>query len=579
MAYKSFSYSPYFSLYSIVRESRSDSINVDYTREHSSKRFEYTEFYYNNPYSPKVTKNRISIARNFAKRLPPHLEESATYRNLKIAITYVSESAARARILGEAAASTLAVEYANSLPGSGDIYLPPSKDSATETTTEETITLAEMQNIFAYGMSFGASAKGYGYVLKITISGEMEDLAYRGTVSDIVPAENSILVANAANTIKWTYSQPYDAPQYYVTIKGTYKDTGETVTICNKSNITEPKYTIPAGKLRDGTITLNIAVLPQVSADYYPADDSAWTAGTEVTYRVKTNPQTSALTCDGKPMPTLTWTSSGQSAYQIRFGDYDTGVITGDAQNYQIPTLFEDGAYPAQIRIASSDGTWSEWSDTTYVQIANVPPSNLEAELSAKIVNNNVQLSSTLYVLSGGTSIVVSTYAFYRDGKICFWGTGGQKIDKYANGRTTYFVRMVKSDGYYLQSNAVTIDIRPPCDLISADGGDTYDYLRYTQSAKTHEITERNAVTYQYYAGRTRPVAVSSGQTEKVMACIYAFRDFYESKKLTKYSGREIMIKTTRGAIIRGVMDNLDVISGRITTVSFNVRETDAEEQ
>lgn len=172
-----------------------------------------------------------------------------------------------------------------------------------------------------------------------------------------------------------------------------------------------------------------------------------------------------------------------------------------------------------------------------------------------------------------------STYAFYRDGKICFWGTGGQKKDKYANGRTTYFLRLVKSDGYYLQTNSITIDIRLPCDLISADGGDTYDYLRYTQSAKTHEITERNAITYQYYAGRTRPVAVSSGQAEKVMACTYAFRDFYESKKLTKYSGREIMIKTTRGAIIRGVMDNLDVISGRITTVSFNVRETDAEEQ
>ncbi len=573
MAYKSFSFTAAYNTYAIERLSKGNSINVDYERNTGSVRFEYDEWY--NVNSVKVIKNRILIARDFAQGLPPHLEESAAYQNLKIKIKYTSESAGRVRILSEAAASTSAVEYANSLPGSGDIYLSPAERI---TASEETITSAEMQNILAYGMSFGASAKGYGLLSGIEISGEMEDLAYRGTASDIIPAENSILVANAANTIKWTYSQPYDAPQYYVTIKGTYKDTGETVTICNKSNITEPKYTIPAGKLRNGAITLNIAVLPQ-AADYYPADDSAWTAGTEVTYRVKTNPQTSALTCDGKPMPTLTWTSSGQSAYQIRFGDYDTGVITGDAQSYQIPTLFEDGAYPAQIRIASSDGTWSEWSDTTYIQIANVPPSNLEAELSAKIVNNNVQLSSTLYVLSGGTSIVVSTYAFYRDGKICFWGTGGQKIDKYANGRTTYFVRMVKSDGYYLQSNAVTIDIRPPCDLISADGGDTYDYLRYTQSAKTHAITERNAVTYQYYAGRTRPVAVSSGQTEKVMACIYAFRDFYESKKLTKYSGREIMLKTTRGAIIRGVMDNLDIISGRITTVSFNVRETDAEEQ
>ena len=573
MAYKSFSFAADYNTYAIERLSKGNSINVDYERNTGSIRFEYDEWY--NVNSVKVIKNRILIARNFTQGLPPHLEESAACRNLKIKIKYTSESAARARILSEAAASTSAAEYANSLPDSGDIYLPPAERI---TANEETITTAEMQNIFAYGMSFGASAKGYGLLSGIEISGEMEDLAYRGTASDIIPAENSILVANAANTIKWTYSQPYDAPQYYVTIKGTYKDTGETVTICNKSNITESKYTIPAGKLRDGTITLNIAVLPQAAADYYPAGDSAWTTGTEVTYRVKTNPQTSALTCDGKPMPTLTWTSSGQSAYQIRLGDYDTGVITGAAQNYQIPTLFEDGAYPAQIRIASNDGTWSEWSDTTYVQIANVPPTNYEAVLSAKIVNNNVQLSSILYLPSGGTSSLFSTYAFYRDGKICFWGTGGQKIDKYANGRTTYFLRLIKSDGYYLQTNSITIDIRPPCDLISADGGDTYDYLRYTQSAKTHEITERNAVTYQYYSGRTRPVAVSSGQTEKVMACIYAFRNFYESKKLTKYSGREIMIKTTRGAIMRGVMDNLDIISGRITTVSFNVRETDAEE-
>lgn len=572
MAYKSFSYSPYFSSYKIVRESRSDSINVDYTRYYTSNSFWYTE-YYNNYNFAKITRNCIYIARNFIQGLPPHLEESTTYQNLKIKIKYKSESAARARILGEDAASKLAVEYANSLPGSGDIYLPPSEDSV----REETITLAEMQNIFAYGMSFGASAKGEGYVYDIEISGEIEDLAYRGIASDIIPAENSILVANAANTIKWTYSQPYDAPQYYVTIKGTYKDTGETVTICNKSNITAPKYTIPAGKLRDGTITLNIAVMPQAAADYYPEDDSVWTNGTTVTYRVKTNPETSALTCDGKPMPTLTWTSSGQSAYQIRLGDYDTGVITGDAQSYQIPTLYEDGAYPAQIRVASNDGTWSEWSDTTYVQIANVPPSNYETEVYAELYNNNVKLSSITYVQSG-TSTTFEKYAFYRNNKIWHFGSGGEKIDNHANGRTTYFVRITTADGYYLQSNTVTIDIRPPCDLISDDGGNTYEYLYHTPSAKTQEITERNAITYQYYAGRSRPIVVSSGQTEKVMSCTYAFRSLDDAKKLTKYNGKEIMIKTTRGAIIRGVMDNLDVISGRITTVSFNVRETDAEE-
>lgn len=566
MAYKSFSYSPYFSKYSILRESRSDWINDKYTRDYRLTMFEH-----------KVTENRITIARNFTQRLPPHLEESVTYQNIKIRIKYRSESAARTRILDEDYVSSEADEYYNSLPGNGDIYLTPSKDSYTSTTAEETITLTEMQNILAYGMSFGASAEGEGYVYNIEISGEIEDLAYRGTVSDIIPAANSILVANTANTIKWTYSHPYDAPQYYVSISAVYQDTGKSVTICNKQNITEQSYTIPANTLRDGTITLNIAVMPQAAADYYPEDDSVWTNGTTVTYRVKTNPETSALTCDGKPMPTLTWTSSGQSAYQIRLGDYDTGVVTGDAQSYQIPTLYEDGAYPAQIRVASSDGTWSEWSDTTYVQIANVPPSNYETEVYAKLYNNNVKLSSLTYVQSG-TSTTFEKYAFYRNNKIWHFGSGGEKIDNHANGRTTYFVRIITADGYYLQSNTVTIDIRPPCDLISDDDGNTYEYLYHTPSAKTQEITERNAITYQYYAGRSRPIVVSSGQTEKVMSCTYAFRSLDDAKKLTKYNGKEIMIKTTRGAIIRGVMDNLDVISGRITTVSFNVRETDAEE-
>ena len=575
MAYKSFSFAADYNVYSIERLSKSNSINVEYTRGYYKFNwgfFKYDEWYDVN--SAKVIANEIAIARNFTQGLPPHLEESTTYQNLKIKIKYISDSAARARILGEAAVSTSAVEYANSLPDSGDIYLPPAEES---TTREETITTAEMQNIFAYGMSFGASAKGYGLLSGIEISGEIEDLAYRGTASDIIPAANSILVANTANTIKWTYSQPYDAPQYYVSISAVYQDTGKSVTICNKQNITEQSYTIPANTLRDGTISLNIAVMPQAAADYYPADDSAWTAGTEVTYRVKTNPETSALTCDGKPMPTLTWTSSGQSAYQIRLGDYDTGVITGDAQSYQIPTLYEDGAYPAQIRVASNNGTWSEWSDTTYVQIANVPPSNYETEVYAKLYNNNVKLSCITYVQSG-TSTTFEKYAFYRNNKIWHFGSGGEKIDNHANGRTTYFVRIITADGYYLQSNTVTKDIRPPCDLISDDDGNTYEYLYHTPSAKTQEITERNAITYQYYAGRSRPIVVSSGQTEKVMSCTYAFRSLDDAKKLTKYNGKEIMIKTTRGAIIRGVMDNLDVISGRITTVSFNVRETDAEE-
>ena len=114
MAYKSVSFAADYNLYSIERRAESNSINVKYTR--SYYKFNWGYFKYNEWYdvnSAKVIANEIAIARNFTQGLPPHLEESTTYQNLKIKIKYSSDSTTRERILGEAAASTSALEYAN----------------------------------------------------------------------------------------------------------------------------------------------------------------------------------------------------------------------------------------------------------------------------------------------------------------------------------------------------------------------------------------------------------------------------------------------------------------------------------
>ncbi len=390
-----------------------------------------------------------------------------------------------------------------------------------------------------------------------------------GTATAFSPSQASILVRDKDNTISWTYNQEFGAAQYYVGITLTYLDTGETFTLCRKKVISaanggRSSFVLPAESLNIGRIRLTVSVMPQASATYYGDSNAIWLSGNTVDYTVKDSPEAGNASCDGKPNPTVFWQSASQAAYQVRFGDFDSGVIAGSETSYKIPRIFDDGNYTFSVRTATSSGEWSAWTDEVYVSIKNIPVSG-EVKLSAEKFGANIRLLWE-------STAEADNYAVYRDGDLIAVTSGTNYVDRNSNGTVLYYVRAM-ANGYYAESNHIKYTLRLRYDHISDDGGYNYKLLKYTPSAKNQSDTYTDDITYQYYSGRSKPIAILSGRAERSKYFTYAAKTREELLFLRNMRGKPILLKNTRGCVIYGVINELQYSEAFITTVSFAVRE------
>ncbi len=481
------------------------------------------------------------------------------------------------------------------------ISLSPSKTFSASSEITVDLTAAEMQNVLAYGAALVpenesaiADVSDYLDITEdtngqlVTVGGRcaqisastvklqynVQNLASPGTAKNITPSQASILVANRDNVISWTYTQEFAAAQYYVGITATDLSTGAVMTLCRKAvrtagNGAVSSYTIPANTFSVGKIRLTISVMPSAAANHFADSDTVWTSGTIVEYTVKYAPTASSVTCDGKPVPTVAWKSTAQAAFQVRFGDYDSGGKTGSAAQFTVPKIFADGTYAVSVRTATAAGEWSDWTEETYVTVSNTALSGTVAA-SAEVFGANILVEWV------STVDAPDNFALFRDGVLIAVTTGTSFVDRFANGTAVYTVYAVKN-GNYLASAPVSYTLKFIADRISSDEGYTYKPLKFTPSPKSQTDALSENVSYHYFSGRTKPVAVSGGQKERTKQFLYVFRKRTEAEFLRALAGRPVLLKTTRGSTIYGILNDLQITEARLTTVSFSVREIHRE--
>lgn len=327
-------------------------------------------------------------------------------------------------------------------------------------------------------------------------------------------------------------------------------------------------YTIPANTLPEGVIKWRVrgyaaySLSGEYTIDYYG----------EETFVCKIQAGTSTVTCDGKPQPTIGWTSSAQVAYQVRFADYDSGTVYSVAKTHKIPKIYADGLYPVQVRTQASNGKWSEWTDVKYVQITNSAQSDA-VTLTAAVTTHAVALSW----VDAGTS---AKYIVYRDGMAVYVGTAKTYTDVGANGKTKYFVRAVKTTGYYAQSAAVVVDATPQNDCMYDADNAVWIPLRYSLSQRVRNYSRSGQVVYKHYAGRTKPIAYNSGYVTRQMSAEYAFKTRDEALQLNNTVGRTMIYKDTRGGVLIGVVDDVRIaVYARIYSAQLTITEVDYNEE
>lgn len=432
---------------------------------------------------------------------------------------------------------------------------------------------------------------------------ERRNPAAKGAAKEIAPGTYAVIVGNEDTEISYRYSHAYGGyPQAFLGIVAENVESKEKVIIAKKRavNVADGEigsFTIPADTLTAGTWDITVSAAPAASANYYDNDSDFWTTGQTVRYTVKDNPTAGGVTCDGKPVPTVSWESTSQAAWQVRFGDYDSGARAGSETSFTIPKIFADGAYPVRVRTATAAGEWSAWTETYWAAIRNVPPEGV-VSLTAETVGGNVRLSWTAQqvvtdqiltseseplMTSGGGAILAASmidalsdnYAVFRDGKLIAVTSEEFYVDKLGGGE--YQVIAMESL-YYIPSNIVDLWPQIACDMISPDGGENWIALKYTPDVKNEPEEVRTEVTYYYYAGREKPIAVNTQQKSRSKNFSYRFKRRRDAQALRALNGCEVILKTSRGERIWGIVEDMTYTDAKIVTVSFSIRETDEEE-
>ena len=101
-------------------------------------------------------------------------------------------------------------------------------------------------------------------------------------------------------------------------------------------------YSVPANTIPEGVIKWRVrGYVPSSMSGEYTINDYA-----VATFTCRVQAETSTATCDGKPQPTISWTSTSQVAYQVRFADYDSGAVYSAEKTHKVPHIYADGLYP-----------------------------------------------------------------------------------------------------------------------------------------------------------------------------------------------------------------------------------------
>lgn len=431
----------------------------------------------------------------------------------------------------------------------------------------------------APNLFYGADGRAYNYIqLKITAKSAKGAVSIPLTVQSknylkelevLKPLKDSVQITNAPMKIKWQLNgESYLSTPSGFDLEVSY-DGGATWTVV-VSNIsgTLTEYTLPSETIGLGAVRWrmrqkfvdNTIVQPFTSAK------------SESKFTGRANPTTSGVSSDGKPQPTVSWTSSEQKSYQVRFGDYDSGAVYSAAKSHTIPRFFADGNYPVQVRTQVASGEWSDWSETIYVAITNTPPDDA-ITLTAERDGDAVKL-----VWSCTYDSTYIQYIVYRGGVPIHKTDGGKKlagfVDNLAVGKSAYFVRGITATKNYYQSETKTVDATPVTDLLYDVDAGTYIRLRYTVSSPTTVTYSRQiGVSYQYFAGRSEPVAIVNGRIERSTTQTYGSRTRELADKIDAMTGRTVLFRDTRGGGIYGVIEQVQTVHGRIHSVTFTVRE------
>lgn len=321
----------------------------------------------------------------------------------------------------------------------------------------------------------------------------------------------------------------------------------------------QSSYTVPADTLPSGNVRWRVRD--------YNSDGlaSQWSEPAAVLIRAAPRiPDITSVT--SLPKPVVQWFVSGQQAYQLQVGEWDSGVVFGATRQAQVTEFLPDGPAVVRLRVQNNFGLWSEWATAT-VTIRNTP---------GQAITVNDRATKTDLILSWQCDEDYAQYIIYRDGEQIGSATNKEFIDHMANGKASYSVRGVRADSTYTDSAPTVGILRLRMGYIAAAGEWEWLALRCLRGKYPGvETSERADIAYTHYSGRALPVAEYSEHRTRQHALSFTLRERKELMQLRGMVGKHVVYKDLWERVITGMLDELSVASDWAADVSFTITEVD----
>lgn len=245
------------------------------------------------------------------------------------------------------------------------------------------------------------------------------------------------------------------------------------------------------------------------------------------------------------PRPGISWVANDQQAYEVRMEEYNSGLLYGVTRSFKCPVYLPDGRAKIAVRVGNAYNLWSPWSEIE-VDIANAPGSVPQLRVSGE----------RDAVLSWNDTGGASGYWIYRNGVKIAETEQAQYVDRYAIGKTEYFVRAVYDDDNYTDSPIAQAALSVRWPVITALDGEWIE-LRYTADSMPYiQSSMEQSVSLMRCSEAVYPVPERAPYRQRSYSINAAFRRGSEDAgRFEGLLGREVCVKDQYGNLIHGVVD------------------------
>jgi len=274
---------------------------------------------------------------------------------------------------------------------------------------------------------------------------------------------------------------------------------------------------------------------------------SDWASITSIT-----QPATPGLrVTKASPRAEISWTASGQQAYQYQFDDYDSGPVFGTKATAKSPVFLAMGqAHTARVRVQNKYGLWSDWAEATFTPTRPGGSAVPSVGVAYPTPDENVEMR--FFPTPG-----LSEFWIYRDGVLVKRTTEWFYMDYYLSGTTSYRIVATnpETDDYAEQTVNLTATFEGTV-IGAADSGDWIHCKLTPEQAGTRTTRLARQVSQTYYAGHAYPRAELSEHWSKTLSFQVGFVNENDVAHLEGLVGTKVILKD-KDTLVTGILADL----------------------